>query len=252
MSIVFDIETASLPDEQLRPIFEADYEPLPHPGEFDPASVKYGNTKDATKRAEKLKECQDAHTLAVNQYAETANTHRAEAWQSFLDRAALNPATGCVLAIGVRSIDSPKSFILGAGDEPEEKILADWWAFAIKIRAAKRMLIGHNILQFDLPFLIRRSWILGVEVPSFVRQGRYFSDCWIDTREVWLCGQRQNECSSSLGDVARSLGAGSKNGEGKEFGRLWRGTSEERQQAIAYLTNDLQMTAAVAQRMGVS
>jgi hypothetical protein len=42
-----------------------------------------------------------------------------------------------------------------------------------------------------------------------------------------------------------------KNGEGKEFARLWKGTEEEREQARAYLVNDLEMPWVAAQRMGV-
>ena len=46
-------------------------------------------------------------------------------------------------------------------------------------------MVGFNSNQFDLPFLIRRSWKHNVAVPMGIRRGRYWSDQVLDLRDVW-------------------------------------------------------------------
>lgn len=107
-------------------------------------------------------------------------------------------------------------------------------------------MVGFNICSFDLPFLIRRSWKHGVPVPFGIRRGRYWGEQVIDLRELWQLGDRQ--ARGSLDAIARHLGVGAKNGDGKEFAALWQ---RDRPKAEAYLRNDLDMTARVAGALGV-
>lgn len=246
--LIFDIETGPLPDEALAQAFK--FDPPPHPGEFDPASVKYGNTKDEAKRAEKLEQAKQAHAAAVANYERDAAAARDQAWQSLKGSAALDASTGQVLAIGIRRDDKS-----GVFQGPEAEILAKFWAKYLACRKEQTKLVGANIVQFDLPFLVRRSWILGVDVPGSVCQfGKWgnFDSLFVDIREWWQLGQRNN-CESSLDTMARALGVGSKPEgiDGSDFARLWFGSPEEKQQAMGYLLNDLQLTADVATRLGV-
>lgn len=250
MSLIWDIETDRLPDDQLAP-FIPEFTPPPHPGEFDPSSVKLGNIKDEAKRAAKIEECRAAHAAAVANYDATVEQLKANHLADFLSRAALSPVTGQVLAIGFMS---EKGAGVEDGGGCEEDLLNRFWARYCKMRAAKpdpRKLVGCNIFGFDLPFLIRRSWILKVDIPATVRVvgNRWFDPVFVDLRDVWLCGQKWGECESSLGMMAKALGVGEKNGDGAEFGKLWR---EDRPAAVNYLLNDLVLTAKVAERLGVS
>lgn len=250
--LIFDLETGALDDVTLAKLCP-DFSPPPHPGDFDPAAVRYGNTKDADKRAAILADRQAAHALAVESYDKDCKLGAEQHFTNFKSSAALDPTTGRILAIGVQDADSGKCGIDDGGGD-EAVLIAKFWAKYVKCRAqvgGPRKMIGANIFGFDLPFLIRRSWILGVEVPASVRNGRYFDQLFIDLRDVWLCGQRWNDCQSSLDVMARALNCGSKNGHGADFARLWFGTGEERNLAVAYLRNDLAMTAAVAKRLGV-
>lgn len=249
MPLIFDIETGPLADEILAQQFT--FEAPPHPGQFDPSTVKYGNTKDEAKRATKLQECQQAHSLAVDNYERDAATARDEAWQKFRGNAALDAATGQVLAIGIQRDGKAGIF----AEPTEAETLAKFWAKYLQCRAQQTKMVGANIIQFDLPFLIRRSWMLCVDIPSTVCQfGKWgnFDPLFVDIREWWLLGQRNN-CESSLDAMARALGCGCKTEgmDGGDFARLWFGTAEERKQATAYLLNDLKLTASVAARLGV-
>lgn len=245
--LIFDIETGPLADEQLFEHFT--FDAPPHPGEFNPASVKYGNTKDEAKRAAKLEECRQAHAAAVENYERDAAAARDAAWLEFKSKAALSAITGQVLAIGIRRGDKAGIF-----EGPEAEILAKFWKKYTACRAERAMMVGANIMEFDLPFLVQRSWILKVDVPATVCEfGKWgnFDKLFVDIRQWWQMGKR--DCPSSLDTMARSLGVGQKTEgiDGGDFARLWFGTPEEKQQARGYLLNDLLLTDAVAARLGV-
>jgi hypothetical protein len=252
--LIFDIETGPLDEETVRRVSKP-YQKQPHPGSFDPNSVKYGNTKDQAKRDLKFAECREAHQLAVDQYEQSCVTGETEYWQQVMRDAALSPITGQVLAIGLRNHKGDVSLLgTGGSDQAEEDCLCDFWKTYTKMRAADRKMIGLNISGFDLPFLVRRSWLNGVDVPASVRsEYRYWDKIFVDLRDVWLCGQRWGEVEWGLDHIARALGVGAKTEGicGGDFARLYNGTAEERTQAINYLRNDLEITARVAERLGV-
>jgi hypothetical protein len=225
--ILFDIETVGLPEEQLRELYvEKTYE------EF--ASSCDQRWKEETKQAK---------------YEES----KATAWQTYVDKAALSPITGRVLAIGFAS-DKGAKVEDGGGDEAA--LLSQFWGMYAKSRTGKpspRKMLGWNIHGFDLPFLIRRSWLHGVAVPSTIRDAndRYWDSIFVDLMQRFSAGEWKSY--TGLGVAAKFFGVGDKPEgiTGKDFGRLWLGTEEEREQARAYLLNDLAMTREVGLRMGV-
>jgi len=158
-----------------------------------------------------------------------------DAW---LEDAALSAITGRILATGRLCGGELK---ISTGDEKDllEEFWSDW-------REGGRF-IGFNCFAFDLPFAIRRSYVHGLTVPPDVRAGRYWSAAVIDLREVWQCGDRQAE--GSLDSIARALGLGGKAGNGADFANLLK-TDEAA--ALEYLGNDLYLTCALAERMGLA
>jgi hypothetical protein len=226
-TIVFDVETGPLPEAELVAAMPA----------FDPAEVKTGNLKDPAKIAEKIAEAE------VSQR------------RDFFDKAALDPLTGRVVAIGVLCFEARGEFgpdfkkpdrCLILGHEDEAETLREFWDLTRGEMGRLNPLIGFNIFGFDLPFLIRRSWKQRVPVPWGLRRGRYWDNQLIDLREAWQLGDRQ--ARGSLDTIAKHLGVGAKNGDGKAFAELWR---SDRLQAEAYLRNDLDLTAKVADALGV-
>jgi DNA polymerase elongation subunit (family B) len=247
MTLVFDIETGPQPDERLLQLFAESYQPLAAPLPFDQSAVKLGNTKNAEKIAEKIAAAKLASETEHANYADNEAKRREAAWLEFKERAALDAVTGCVLAVGVSNGDEDGVIY---GDEFE--ILSETWALFNNHRKSK--IIGFNSNSFDLPFLIRRSWINGIDVPSWVRPERYFDRCFVDLREVWLLGQRWGECPSSLDAVCSAMGLpGKLDGvTGADFAKMWlSGDESQKQQALEYLGRDIEITAAVAKRFGV-
>ena len=235
--ICFDIETGSVDDAQLA-LMLPPFEPPPHPGEFDPTSVKVGNLKDADKIAGKIAQARADHVASVLNYSAEVEAARAKHFEAFREHAALSPLTGQVLCIGVFS----DGFYLFQGEEPI--ILKEFW---MAWDHSDDDYAGWNIHGFDLPFLIRRSWKHGVKVPERVRNGRYFNTRFVDLMELFKAGSWQ-EKFVSLNTAAKFLGCGEKTGSGADFAALWQ---SDRAAAIAYLENDLRLTEGVARRMGV-
>lgn len=209
--IVFDIETGPLPTAELEdriPKFEA------------PA-----NYKDDAKIAAYI-------------------TQKRLDW---IERAALDATTGKIIAIGILDCreDGVEKISTLAGDEAD--IISAFSSIVMASGVSGWPLIGWNIFGFDLPFILRRSWIQRVALPEWIRSGRYWDRCFVDAMDVWACGNREDRVSLDL--AAASLGVGRKSGSGARFASLWNGSEEERAHALEYLENDLRLTKAVAERI---
>lgn len=247
----FDIETG--PEEEA--VLKKRYQPfdpasVKHPGVFDPASVKYGNTKDPVKRAEKLEESQLGHMAALANYKQDVEKAAAEHWGTYVEKAALHPATGRLLAFGgaTGSADAQRTIIHLAEFPNEQDFLAECWNVLKYHRAATKT--GWNIHGFDVPFMILRSAILQVEVPAWVRDKKQFFDStFIDLQKVWAFPQLYNPFGNNkLNTVATAVGIGGKLDEvdGADFHKFYFGTPEERIKALAYLDQDLVLTWGMA------
>lgn len=202
--IVFDIESGSLPEEEIlrfMPNFEAP-----------------SNWKDP----DKIKAVIDSKKV------------------EWMMDAALSPVTGRVEAIGYE-IDGQHQIFLNEGQTDEISLIMGF--FKTVRDWQNRELVGFNIKHFDLPFLVRRAWKLGVTVPQEMRNGRYWDSRFVDLMEEWQMGERQDLIS--LDRLARFMGLEGKTSNGAMFQKL------ERQQKIDYLTKDLVLTRQVAQRMMV-
>lgn len=219
--IAFDIETLALPAEQLRPL-------LPP---FNPEDVKLGNTKDPEKVAAIIEKARSQHEA------------------SFFEKAALNAATARVAIIGT---DAGCEALEAEDDNAERLLLRNWWSsFHKVVLGSTDRLVGYYVKQFDVPFLIRRSWILGVQVPRVVWgwKQKGFTDSIVDLDEVWGCfryGQR--ESIGGLNGLCRMLGVKGKNGDGKDFAALW---AKDRKLAMDYCREDIRCVVDCAKRLGV-
>lgn len=208
--IFFDIETAPLPPDQLV---------IPP---FDPAAVKTGNTKDPDKIAAKIRAAEETHAA------------------DFLRNAALDPLTGRVLCIGI-AIDDEQPYIIDGGPKDDEALLLTrFWDLLCEPEGAPNI-IGFNVKQFDMPFLVRRSWKHRVQPPLWLRQGRYWCNSLVDLREVWQLGDSRSH--GSLSSICRHLGLGEKAGSGADFGTLWR---TDNVAAREYCLQDIRLTRDMA------
>ncbi|MBN2069590.1 MAG: ribonuclease H-like domain-containing protein [Opitutales bacterium] len=205
--IIFDIETGPLPRTEI-----AQFEP-----EFEAPS----NWKDP----HKIKEC--------------IQSKQAE----WYEKCALSATTGKVLAIGWMYPDEEPQ-VLCSGDEATD--IRTFWDLITYHGAVVSKLVGFNSNSFDLPFLARRSWKLGVRPPAVLMSGRYLCKQCIDILDLWRCGVTSDRIS--LDNLSKYLGIGAKNGHGALFAQMLK---EDPEQALRYLKNDVQLTFKCARSMGI-
>lgn len=212
MSLIFDIET--------EPMSELELQALCPP--FDPAKVKMGNVKDPVKVRQRLEDAEANH------------------FTDFCADAALCAGKSRLLAVGLL-VKKPQ-IIWRLESTPEKDLLEHVWNFLETDTA-----IGFNIFGFDLPYLVRRSWLLGVPIPKACRSGGRFSASFVDIMKEWQCQNYRDEFVS-LDTLAQMFGVGRKTGSGADFHKL---AKADPAAAGEYLTNDLQITKAIAERMGL-
>ena len=233
----------------------APFEAPAHPGEFDPKSVKTGNVKDPVKIAAKIDDARKAHLSLVDNYARNVAAQERDYYAAAYDRAPLSPMTGRVLAIGIGFANGNNHYLAlnEANDVNESGLLEEFWRdFYYPSIKASFNLIGHNIHDFDVPFLIRRSWLLGIDIPENILRGRYLNDAFIDTMARWNCGSRSSGYVK-LDTLGQALGVGGKleGVNGADFHRLYFGSANDRIKAMDYLEADVNVTRNVARRMGL-
>lgn len=234
--VSFDIETVPMAAEILEP-------QVP---EFDPSEVKVGNLKDPALVAAKIEAA--------------AARHKSQ----FMADAALSALTGQVAAIGVKSwysgkftepesVNSMVSPTVPVTPENEAAIINSFWeTWDLAGKGSRTVFVGHNILDFDLPFLVLRSRLLGLKVPSdlvrFVGHKYSFSLRFVDTRQLFALGRNVRDLKTSLDHLAGLMGIGKKYGNGSQFADLLR---DNPAMARAYLERDVDLTAQVALRLGI-
>lgn len=159
-----------------------------------------------------------------------------------LESAALDPIMSEVCAVGVLTDRGEPHTFFG----PEPQLIMDLWEDCSDALNQQGMIIGFNICSFDLTYLFRRSWALGIKPLMALRNGRYWSHHVVDLLDQWKLGNYQD--SASLDRICRHLGIPGKTGSGKDFAKL---LETDHEAAKEYLIGDLTRTQKVAQRIGV-
>lgn len=250
--ISFDIETEPRPEDELKelcpPLDESQFEV----GEFDPASVKLGNMKDQKKIDEKIAKARAEHQKLKDTTHHRLADARAKHFGEFKSKATLNAALSKVLVIGYYS--SNGKFVCDSADE--KILLENFWRIVSKKFDARQPAIGLNIHEFDLPFITRRSWINGVEIPIHMltdlgTKWPKFHPRFIDVGKWWLAGAFSGSCKWGFDTLAAAFGtSGKAAGEttGKNFHEMWHSNQES---AIEYLKADVMQPMTWAKCMGI-
>jgi len=163
----------------------------------------------------------------------------------YMSQAALSPLTGRVVAVGIKPSWSPPIIFHGTDEKQVVGDAVGWLNHTISERI---QCIGFNIHGFDLPFLRFRAIVHKVQPLHWIRyNGRAnWAEKFRDLLPELVMGR--DFAGYNLDAVSKSLGLGQKNGSGAFFWDLYQ---TDQKQALAYLENDLELTAKLAVRMGV-
>lgn len=153
----------------------------------------------------------------------------------------LNPIDSRIVAIGVKKNTLVESILMG---EDEKALLREFWSL-LERKASSNMqpyrIVGFNIKDFDLPFLVTRSFLNGVPIVPFLLKDV------VDIRE-YLSVFKFGHIRGKLKEYAALLGIPTlEDIDGSQVAeRYWNGEAEKIQ---TYLRKDLEITQKMHARM---
>lgn len=126
------------------------------------------------------------------------------------------------------------------GDEKE--VLKKFWEVARDVE----LFVGHNIFEFDLPFIYKRSIILGVKPRRDISFARYRNEPIFDTMKVW---ELWSNGQQKLDTLAKVLGLPTSKDE-MDGSMVWPYYQQGRHEDICrYCLKDVELTRKVYYRM---
>lgn len=130
----------------------------------------------------------------------------------------------------------------------EARTLRGFWNQLRGFDEKRDLVVGHNIYEFDLPFLYKRSVILRVRPSVRLSFARYRSRPIFDTMKEWeLWAWRPG---IRLEELAEVLQLGMTKADGMDGGRIYDRFREGRHQEIAdYCMRDVEMTREIYYRL---
>jgi hypothetical protein len=165
--------------------------------------------------------------------------------ETWLRKAALSPITGCIVVLGVKPFGAEPIILEGE----ERDILLGWWEIFNEGRTFAEF-FGHGLKGFDMPFVIKRSWLHGIKVPMdilFPGDGRFLNSRRFHcTMQAFQCGDMKADWVG-LDAVSKFFGL---EGKTEDLGPLFADVYKtDRARALSYFTRDLEQTEAVANIM---
>lgn len=130
----------------------------------------------------------------------------------------------------------------------ERSTLRSFWRLLADFRPQRDLLIGHNVLDFDLPFIYQRSWIHGIAPTIELCFARYRSQPIYDTMREWAKWNLRR--SISLNDLAKTLRVGITKTDGMSGDRVYAAYLAGEHTLIAdYCMQDVDVVRAIYERI---
>ncbi|MFA5070116.1 MAG: ribonuclease H-like domain-containing protein [Patescibacteria group bacterium] len=160
-------------------------------------------------------------------------------------RTALDGTYGRILCLGYLK-EPPSKSTANILYGPEKDILKNFWDLARDVN----LFIGHNIMDFDLNFIYKRSIIWGVPPTKDLSFARYRHDPIFDTMREW--DKWLSSSQISLDRLAKILGLKSSKGEldgSRVYEYYQKGKFKE---VYQYCMADVEVTRQIYQKMTFS
>ena len=174
----------------------------------------------------------------------------------------LNATSGRILSIAVSVGPVPGFEIAGVTGDPGEyafgideegneqdegQALRDFLKLMSDFDPECDLLVGHNIIGFDLPFIFQRCLVNNIAVKPFIDLSEFRVQGVYDTMRAWWLGGRNRV---SLDDLAWALGIESSKTSEVEGSRVFELYQAGKLAAIReYNLNDVRVTRKVYERM---
>lgn len=149
---------------------------------------------------------------------------------------------GCVTRHGLLGRDR----VTGRFHLDEARTLRSFWRLVKDFNMCRDLFIGHNVLDFDLPFLIKRSVIHRVKPSVNICFRRFQRQPVFDTMWEWSCWRHR----IGLHDLALALGVASSKQDEMDGGRIYDAFYDGRHSDIAlYCMRDVECARDIYYRL---
>ncbi|MEK7460696.1 MAG: ribonuclease H-like domain-containing protein [Patescibacteria group bacterium] len=164
---------------------------------------------------------------------------RSFSFEDYWRRTSLSANYGQILCISYAKNDEPTQNLIGA----EREILENFWPLALGVDR----FVGHNALDFDLPFIVKRSIIQRIKPSRSISFARYRSEPIFDTMREW--DNWSSSPSTSLDRLAKIFGyETSKQGiDGSQVYDFWK--AGRTQEIYDYCARDVELTRKIYKRL---
>jgi hypothetical protein len=133
-------------------------------------------------------------------------------------------------------------------EQPEAQALKDFLALMAGFDPDCDLLVGHNLISFDLPFIFQRCLANHIAVKPFVDLSEFHVHGVFDTMRAWWLGDRRSRVS--LDDIAWALGIQSSKTSEVEGSRVFDLYEAGKLTEIReYNLNDVRVTRKVYERI---
>jgi len=134
--------------------------------------------------------------------------------ENLFEKAALNPLTLRVVAIGIGELDNDNEPVVLSGDD-EPALLREWCVWLVDVFGTDVAWCGFNVRQWDLPVLAFRLAMHGIPWPGAYPQRNDYRRI-IDVRDIW----QTEDGGGNLDLHLRAFGLPLKTADGSQVERM--------------------------------
>jgi predicted PolB exonuclease-like 3'-5' exonuclease len=198
---------------------------------------------------EKLQKLWDKKSLTLDK--ENINTAA-----SFGEKAGIYAEFGKIVCIGlgyfVKTNEGYSLKVKTLAGHDEKKLLEDFRDVCNKFfRNTEKQFCGHNIREFDMPYICRRSFINQVKLPDVLmdlQNKKPWENPMLDTLQFWKFGEYKNFTSVDLLSTILDIESPKDDIDGSEVAAVyWKENDLDR--IVRYCTKDVVTVAQILMRL---
>lgn len=175
--------------------------------------------------------------------------------QLYKDKAAIYAEFGKIICIGLGFFNRDQLRIKTISGDDEENILNEFFSLISQHfkNPDRHIICGHNIREFDIPFICRRASIHGLQLPPILNLSN--KKPWevkylVDTLEMWKFGDMKNYISLDLLSACLGLNGSKDDMDGSQVGQVYYEEGDLKRIAN-YCAQDVWVTTNVYLRMNL-
>ncbi len=169
--------------------------------------------------------------------------------QLYTEKAAIFAEFGKIVCISCGYYTPEREFVIQSfADDDEHQLLSEFFSFLEQYPSA--VLCGHNIKEFDIPYVCRRGLIQGLSLPSLLqlRDKKPWDIQHRDTMEMRKFGDYKNYTSLALLCEIFNIQTPKDDIDGSQVGKVYR-EEHDLDRIVTYCEKDIWATAQLYQKL---